>query len=71
MFSTPGMFQMLRARLNGMSSEGKAEYEKGLIKAFETLMKVSFLFVKNFSLICKQVNFKKFNSTFLLLQLYA
>lgn len=40
------MFQMLRARLNGMSSEGKAEYEKGLIKAFETLMKVSFLFVK-------------------------
>lgn len=35
---------MLRARLNGMSSEGKAEYEKGLIKAFETLMKVSFTF---------------------------
>uniref|UniRef100_A0A0R3S0Q7 VWFA domain-containing protein n=1 Tax=Elaeophora elaphi TaxID=1147741 RepID=A0A0R3S0Q7_9BILA len=31
---------MLRARLNGMSSEGKAEYEKGLIKAFETLMKL-------------------------------
>lgn len=42
------MFQMLRARLNGMSSEGKAEYEKGLIKAFETLMKVSFSFVKKF-----------------------
>uniref|UniRef100_A0A915PVX6 VWFA domain-containing protein n=1 Tax=Setaria digitata TaxID=48799 RepID=A0A915PVX6_9BILA len=32
--------KMLRARLNGMSSEGKAEYEKGLIKAFETLMKL-------------------------------
>ncbi|VBB26598.1 unnamed protein product [Acanthocheilonema viteae] len=32
--------KMLRARLNGMSSEGKAEYEKGLIKVFETLMKL-------------------------------
>ncbi|VDK83237.1 unnamed protein product [Litomosoides sigmodontis] len=32
--------KMLRARLNGISSEGKAEYEKGLIKAFETLMKL-------------------------------
>ncbi|KAL3981985.1 Cache domain family protein [Acanthocheilonema viteae] len=32
--------KMLRARLNGMSSEGKAEYEKGLIKVFETLMKM-------------------------------
>ncbi|EJW88966.1 hypothetical protein WUBG_00125 [Wuchereria bancrofti] len=32
--------KMLRARLNSMSSEGKAEYEKGLIKAFETLMKL-------------------------------
>ncbi|VDM13503.1 unnamed protein product [Wuchereria bancrofti] len=41
--------KMLRARLNSMSSEGKAEYEKGLIKAFETLMKVSFSSVENFS----------------------
>ncbi|VIO86504.1 Uncharacterized protein BM_BM2861 [Brugia malayi] len=32
--------KMLRARLNSISSEGKAEYEKGLIKAFETLMKL-------------------------------
>uniref|UniRef100_A0A7I4KEZ2 BMA-UNC-36, isoform a; BMA-UNC-36, isoform c; BMA-UNC-36, isoform d; BMA-UNC-36, isoform b n=1 Tax=Brugia malayi TaxID=6279 RepID=A0A7I4KEZ2_BRUMA len=32
--------KMLRARLNSISSEGKAEYEKGLIKAFETLMKM-------------------------------
>ncbi|VDK18665.1 unnamed protein product [Anisakis simplex] len=36
--------KLLRARLNGLTSEGKAEYEKGLVKAFETLMKVSCLF---------------------------
>ncbi|KHN85660.1 Voltage-dependent calcium channel unc-36 [Toxocara canis] len=32
--------KLLRARLNSMSSEGKAEYEKGLAKAFETLLKL-------------------------------
>ncbi|TMS37675.1 hypothetical protein L596_004559 [Steinernema carpocapsae] len=31
----------LRAKLNNVASEGKAEYEKGLSKAFQTLMNVS------------------------------
>uniref|UniRef100_A0A914ZUQ7 Activin types I and II receptor domain-containing protein n=1 Tax=Parascaris univalens TaxID=6257 RepID=A0A914ZUQ7_PARUN len=47
--------KLLRARLNGIVSEGKAEYEKGLSKAFETLMKMRNYTSKREQLGCSDV----------------
>lgn len=35
------ILQLMRSKLNNVTSEGKAEYEKALAKAFETLLNVS------------------------------